>query len=217
MFRFRNDDFNRVGCGTINGTNFLTLADCIEDIDRESVLKDDEKGVTRSHIADVVRRRLNKLLIISLASHQAWAGGFIKGNSELDAGDRSDQNLIKVFDGLDKMTLSQNNVATFWNRESNGFQFQGDILSDEDIGYQFTGNVSQAEMPSLELIGQFFMIDAETMKERGLQVMDVDRIFYNIVAVVVGLAINDPSLHAASSQPHRKATRMMISSIIGLR
>jgi hypothetical protein len=121
LFRFRNDDFNRVGCGTINGTDFLTLADCIEDIDRESVLKDDEKGVTRSHIADVVRRGLNEFLIISLVSHEARAGRFVEGNSELDAGHRSDQDLIKIFDGLDEMALPQNDVAPFWKCQADRF------------------------------------------------------------------------------------------------
>lgn len=152
LFRLRDDDFNRVGCGAIDGTNFLTLANSIEDIDWECILQYDEKGVARSDISNVVRSRLNKLLIISLVAHQARARGFIESNSKSDAGNRSDQYLVKILYRFDKMALSQNDVAIFWDRESHGFQFQGVILSGQDIGHQFTGYVSQAEMPSLELI-----------------------------------------------------------------
>ena len=134
----------------------------------------------------------------------------------MDAGDRSDQDLIKIFDGLDEMALPQNDVAPFWKCQADRFQVQGVLLSSQNIGHQFSGNIRQAEMASLKFISQLLMIDTQAMQDRGLQVMDVDRIFDDIVAVVVRLAIDDSSLHAASSQPHREATRMMVSPVIGL-
>ena len=43
-------------------------------------------------------------------------------------------------------------------------------------------------MPALELIGQLRVIDAKAMQNRRLEIVHVDRIFRDVVAVVVGLA-----------------------------
>lgn len=49
-----------------------------------------------------------------------------------------------------------------------------------------------------------------------MEVTDVQRILGNVVAEVVGLTVDSSSLAPASSHPHREASRMVISAVIGL-
>ena len=50
------------------------------------------------------------------------------------------------------------------------------------------GGVGEAEVPALELVGQPRVIDAQAVQDRGVQIVDVDRILRDVVAEVVGLA-----------------------------
>ena len=49
-------------------------------------------------------------------------------------------------------------------------------------------HVGQPEMPALELVGQPRVIDAQAVQDGRVQVVHVDRIAGDVVAVVVGLA-----------------------------
>ena len=75
-------------------------------------------------------------------------------------------------------------------------------------------HVGQAEIASLEFVRQFFMIDAQQMQHRGMQVMHVNRIVENVVAVVVGFSIGNARFDAAAGQPDRKAPGMVVPAVI---
>ena len=47
------------------------------------------------------------------------------------------------------------------------------------------------------------VVDAQQVQDRGVQVVDVDRFFDDVVREVVGLAVGDARLDAAAGQPHR--------------
>ena len=50
-------------------------------------------------------------------------------------------------------------------------------------------------MPPLKLVRQPRVVDAEAVQDRGLQVVHVDRLIHDVVAVVVGFAVDaDPRL-----------------------
>ena len=53
------------------------------------------------------------------------------------------------------------------------------------------------------------------MKNRGVEVVDVDRIANGVIAVVVRLTERCPSSHPRTGQQHRVATRMVIAAIVG--
>ncbi len=50
-------------------------------------------------------------------------------------------------------------------------------------------DVGQAEVAALEPVGQLRVVDAEQVQDRGLEVVDVDRVLGDVVAEVVGLAV----------------------------
>lgn len=50
------------------------------------------------------------------------------------------------------------------------------------------------------------------MQDRGVDVMDMDRILDSAKAKVIGLSINSAALEATTSKPHREGVDVMISS-----
>src|SRR5829696_8628027 len=55
------------------------------------------------------------------------------------------------------------------------------------------------------------------MEKRGMEVADVDRVFDDVVAEVIGLAIDGAAFDAAAGKPKGEAARMMVPPIILLR
>ena len=53
------------------------------------------------------------------------------------------------------------------------------------------------------------------MKQRSVEVMDVDRVAYNVEAQSVRLTVHVAPSDSAAGQPNREATIMVISSVIG--
>ena len=51
-------------------------------------------------------------------------------------------------------------------------------------------HIGQAEASALELVRQPRVIDAEAVQDRRVQIVDVDRILDDVVAVIVGLAVS---------------------------
>ena len=58
----------------------------------------------------------------------------------------------------------------------------------------FTGrrmfDAGQPLVEALELEGEPFVVDAQAVQDRGVQVVDVDRVLDDVVAEVVGLAVD---------------------------
>src|SRR5437879_3437797 len=75
-------------------------------------------------------------------------------------------------------------------------------------------DTSQPLIQALELIGEEPMINSQAMENGGIDVADMNRIFGDVVAEIVRLAVNHPAFDAAASHPHGEAARMMISPII---
>src|SRR5262249_10798077 len=55
-------------------------------------------------------------------------------------------------------------------------------------------------------------VEAQEMQNRGLEVVNGDRAFGDVVAQVVGSAQRDPRLEAAPGHPEREAVRMMVAA-----
>src|SRR6266850_5565377 len=54
------------------------------------------------------------------------------------------------------------------------------------------------------------MVEPQQVKHRRVQVADLDRIFYDFVSHLIGLAVGHPGLDAATSHPNRERTRVMV-------
>ena len=57
------------------------------------------------------------------------------------------------------------------------------------------------------------VVDAQQMKHRGVQVVDVDHVLDGVVAELVGLAVGDAGLDAAAGQPDGKALDVMVAAV----
>lgn len=76
-------------------------------------------------------------------------------------------------------------------------------------------DVGEAEVPSLEAEGEFFVVDAECVEDGGVEVVDMDGVFDNVVAEVIGLAVDDAGLDAAACHPDGEASGVVVSAVVG--
>src|SRR5260370_34399684 len=76
--------------------------------------------------------------------------------------------------------------------------------------------ICQPEMASLELIRQSLVIYSQTVENCRLQVVHVDGIGHDVVAIIVCLADAHAALDAATGGQHCKAARMVIAAVIRL-
>ena len=86
----------------------------------------------------------------------------------------------------------------------------------EDFIDQFAVDVGQSVSSSLVLEGQSAVVDAQAVQQRGIQVVDVDGVFQDVVRVVVGGAVRQSRLDAGSGDPGREASRMVVAAVVGL-
>ena len=61
---------------------------------------------------------------------------------------------------------------------------------------------SQSLVEALVFEGQSPVVDAETVENGGVHVTDMDRIFNDVVAVIVSLPVFETAFHTGSSHPH---------------
>src|ERR1043166_771973 len=68
----------------------------------------------------------------------------------------------------------------------------------ENAFHDLAVNVSEAKVAALETIRELFVIDAEAVHHRRVQVVNVNGVFDDVVTVVVRLAVSDARLDAAA-------------------
>ena len=82
----------------------------------------------------------------------------------------------------------------------------------QDLADNFTFHISKTEIPALEAVGKFLVIEAQQVKDRRLQVVDVDRIFGDAEAEIVGGAEGEAALDAPAREPDGVGDRMVIAA-----
>src|SRR6266481_9735599 len=75
-------------------------------------------------------------------------------------------------------------------------------------------DVREAEVAALEAVGELLVINAHAVQDGRVQIVDVDRIFDDIVTVVVGLAEAETGLDSAAGHPDRITAAMVIAAIV---
>ena len=74
-------------------------------------------------------------------------------------------------------------------------------------------DVRQAEFSTLISVGQPFVIHAEQIKNRGVEIVYVDSVFTYIHSEVVGLSVTDSAFDPAARHPHRKTEVVMAATV----
>ena len=72
----------------------------------------------------------------------------------------------------------------------------------------------ESHVETLEFIAQATVVDAQTVQDGGIQVVDVNGVFDDVVTKVVGLAIDHAGLDSAAGHPDGKTLRMMVAAIV---
>ena len=84
--------------------------------------------------------------------------------------------------------------------------------SNQQLLDDFTTHIGEPKISPLELVGQPGVIQTKQMQNRGLQVVDVDLVFHDVVAEFVGGAERDALLDACPGQPDRERARMVVAA-----
>ena len=65
------------------------------------------------------------------------------------------------------------------------------MILGEDVANNFSVNIGQAEVAPGITVGEAFVVKAEQVKNRRLQVMKVHPVFRGVIAVVVCISVGD--------------------------
>ena len=75
-------------------------------------------------------------------------------------------------------------------------------------------HIGQAKVAALIRKRQPSVVDTKAIQYRGVEIVHVDRLFNDIVAELVGAAVNDSRLYSATREPHAKATPVVIATVV---
>ena len=75
-------------------------------------------------------------------------------------------------------------------------------------------HIRQPEAPALVTVGEALVVDAEQVQDGGLEVVDVHAAVGDVVAEVVGFAVDVAGPGAAAGHPHGKATGMVVAAVV---
>ena len=73
---------------------------------------------------------------------------------------------------------------------------------------------SESHIQPLGFERQAFMIDSETMQDRGVHVVDMHGVTDDVVAKVVRFTVDDTGHYSTPGHPHGEAARMMVAPVV---
>src|SRR6185437_15824099 len=89
-------------------------------------------------------------------------------------------------------------------------------VSYEDFFHHVSKNIGEPIIATAVTVGQFLVVDAHQVKDRGVQVMDVDLVLNGVPAEFIGGAMHDAAFHTAAREPHGEPERMMLATVRSL-
>ena len=78
----------------------------------------------------------------------------------------------------------------------------------------FAMHIGQAKVAALKRERQPGVVDTKAIQYRGVEIVHVDRLFNDVVAELVGAAVNDSRLYPATREPHAEATPVVIATVV---
>jgi len=77
-------------------------------------------------------------------------------------------------------------------------------------------DIGESEVTALEPIGELRVVDAQSVEERGVEVVDVDRVFHDVVTVIVGFPVHVTGFDSGTGDPIGEATSVVVATVVGL-
>src|SRR6266705_160388 len=75
-------------------------------------------------------------------------------------------------------------------------------------------DAGEPHVEALHFVSQPFVIDAEAVQNRRIQIVNMNRVFHDVVAKLVSSTVDDAGLDAAARHPDGEAARMMIAAVV---
>src|SRR5438874_4987764 len=118
-------------------------------------------------------------------------------------------------DALKSVSLSAAKARETRSRQ-NGMQRVFMVGSAQDVGDDVAINVGQTLVAALVEVGQFLVVQAETVQDGRVNVVNVGLLLDGLEAEIVGRAVTHAALDAASGQPHRETIRIVVAARLAL-
>jgi len=87
-----------------------------------------------------------------------------------------------------------------------------DALTQNLLHHAGRLDTGRGVVETLVFVGEAFVVDPETMQGGGTEVADVNGIFHDVVAEVVGHAMHATTGNSPTSHPHAKATTVVVAA-----
>ena len=111
------------GC-TENPANFGNIFNTAEYVDRIPIAHGDHEHVTGPQCRRIANGERFEIGVITVGPREAGAGSFVEGDAKLHLRDGIDDGLVDVFDGLDEVSLSEDQVSVLGNFERNQMEVE---------------------------------------------------------------------------------------------
>ena len=76
-----------------------------------------------------------------------------------------------------------------------------------------SGESCEAVVATGKMVGQFFVVEAQQMHNRGMKIMNVDGIFHDLRADFIGRAVDVAGFDSATGQPAGESVFVVIATI----
>ena len=86
----------------------------------------------------------------------------------------------------------------------------------QNLLYDFSVDVGQADVPATEAVGQLFVVDPEQVQDGCMQIVYLQGIFDRPVAPFVGSTKGNAGLHAASGHPETESVFVVVPTVAAL-
>jgi hypothetical protein len=91
---------------------------------------------------------------------------------------------------------------------------RAEARSHQNLFNDFPVNVRQTEMAALKFESELCVINSEAMENCGVEVVNMDGVPGNVVAIVIRLTIADPGFDSGPSHPQCETSWMMIPAVV---
>src|SRR5262245_54120067 len=91
------------------------------------------------------------------------------------------------------------------------------MCSSQQAANDFAVDVGEAEVAAGVAVGEAFVVDAEDVQQRRVEVVDGNAIVYGAEAELVCGAVADAALEAAAGHEHREPVRIVVASVATFR
>ena len=88
------------------------------------------------------------------------------------------------------------------------------MLLEDLLHYGGRFHAGQALVQPLVPAGETAVVNAHAVKDRCVQLIEVHRVFRDVIAEVIGFPVGHPSLDPTAGHPHTEITGMVIASVV---